>query len=259
MWNSVRSIVIWSATIFLILLWLPFLAVIRLFDRDPVHYRTGFWFRRLGKSMTRINPFWKLDISGYTLTDPKRALVLVCNHQSMADIPLISNLPWEMKWLAKKELFTIPVVGWMMQMAGDIPVDRKAKNRRQNAIIQALAYLKQDCPVMFFPEGTRTPNGKVHRFSDGAFLLAIKAGVPVLPMAIEGSRECLPKNSWKFGQLNNIHIKVMEPVETKGMSKKDIPELRDRVRGQIIDQIAQWRGVYPEEVDGLHSKSKSEI
>ncbi|HKI43787.1 MAG TPA: 1-acyl-sn-glycerol-3-phosphate acyltransferase, partial [Balneolales bacterium] len=113
MWNSVRSIVIWATTILLILLWLPLLAVLRLLDRDPVHYRTGRWFRRLGKSMTKINPFWKLDISGYKLEHPRRALVIVCNHQSMADIPLISNLPWEMKWLAKKELFKVPVVGWM--------------------------------------------------------------------------------------------------------------------------------------------------
>ena len=105
---------------------------------------------------------------------------------------------------------------------------------------------------MFFPEGTRTTDGRVHRFSDGAFLLAIKSGAPVLPMAIEGSRECLPKNSWRFGQLNNIHIKVMEPVETKGLSKKDIPALRDRIRKQIIEQIADWRGVMPEEVDGLN-------
>ena len=251
MWNSIRSIVIWTATILLILFWLPLLAVLRLFDRDPVHYRTGRWFRRLGKSMTKINPFWKLDISGYKLENPKRALVIVCNHQSMADIPLISNLPWEMKWLAKKELFKVPVVGWMMQMAGDIPVDRQAKDRRQNAVIQAFAYLKRECPVMFFPEGTRTPDGRVHRFSDGAFLLAIKSGAPILPMAIEGSRECLPKNSWRFGQLNNIHIRVMDPVETKGMTKKDIPVLRDRIRQQIIEQIAEWRGSKPEDIDGL--------
>ncbi|HKI43742.1 MAG TPA: lysophospholipid acyltransferase family protein, partial [Balneolales bacterium] len=119
------------------------------------------------------------------------------------------------------------------------------------AVIQAFAYLKQDCPVMFFPEGTRTTDGRVHRFSDGAFLLAIKSGAPVLPMAIEGSRECLPKNSWRFGQLNNIRIKVMEPVETKGMSKKDIPMLRDRIREQIMEQIAEWRGTEPGEVDGF--------
>ncbi len=251
MWNSVRSIVIWTATILLILLWLPLLAVLRLFDRDPVHYRTGRWFRRLGKSMTKINPFWKLDISGHKLENPKRALVIVCNHQSMADIPLISNLPWEMKWLAKKELFKVPVVGWMMQMAGDIPVDRQSKDRRQNAVIQAFSYLKQDCPVMFFPEGTRTTDGRVHRFSNGAFLLAIKSGAPVLPLAIEGSRKCLPKNDWRFGQLNNIHIKVMKPVETKGMTKKDMPALRDRIREQIMEQIAEWRGTDPGEVDGL--------
>ncbi len=251
MWNSVRSAAIWTATIFLIIVWLPFLALIRLFDRDPVHYRTGRWFRRLGKSMTRINPLWELDISGYMLSEPHRPLVIVCNHQSMADIPLISNLPWEMKWLAKIELFKVPFVGWMMRMAGDIPVDRQVKERRRDAVVQAYSYLKQDCPVMFFPEGTRTRDGRIHRFSDGAFLLAIKTGAPVLPLAIDGSRECLPKNSWRFGGLNNIRLKVMEPVDTKGLTKKDIPELRDRIRGMIIDQLAEWQGVEAGQIDGL--------
>lgn len=255
MWNSIRSAGIWTATVLLIIMWVPFLAVIRLFDPDPVHYRTGRWFRRLGKAMTRINPFWKLDISGHKPANPHQALVVVCNHQSMADIPLISNLPWEMKWLAKVELFRLPLVGWMMRMAGDIPVDREAKGRRSNAVIHAFSYIKQECPVMFFPEGTRSNDGRVHRFTDGAFLLAIKAGCPVLPLAIEGSRECLPKNSWRFGQLNNIHIKVMKLVDTKGMTKQDIPVLRDRIRNMIIRQIAEWRGIEPALVDGLNGES----
>lgn len=257
MWNTIRSLGIWSATVLLIVSWLPWLSLVRLFDGDPVHYRTGRWFRRLGKALTKINPFWKLEIDGYRLENPKQPLVVVCNHQSLADIPLISNLPWEMKWLAKKELFKLPVVGWMMQMVGDISVDRETGGRRHNAIIKALAYLKQDCPVMFFPEGTRTPDGRVHNFTDGAFLLAIKAGAPVLPLAIDGSRECLPKRSWRFGHLNNIRIRIMEPVQTKGLKKNDVPSLRDKVRNLIIDQIADWRNVNPSEVDGSRGKIRS--
>lgn len=256
LWNTVRSIGIWSATALLILFWLPWLSAVRLFDRDPIHYRTGRWFRRLGKALTQINPYWKLDIDGYHLDNPKQSLVVVCNHQSLADIPMISNLPWEMKWLAKKELFKLPVVGWMMKMVGDIPVDRKARDRKHNAVIKAFSYLKQGCPVMFFPEGTRTPDGRVHRFTDGAFLLAIKAGAPVLPLAIEGSRDCLPKNSWRFGKLNNVKIRVMEPVDTKNLKKKDVPALRDKVRRLIVDQIAEWRGVSADDVDADIKKAK---
>jgi len=100
------------------------MALRRLFDRDPVRYRTGYLFRRLGKALTRINPSWRLHISGETIENPRRPYVVVSNHQSLADIPLISNLPWEMKWMGKVELFKLPVIGWMMRLAGDVSVDR---------------------------------------------------------------------------------------------------------------------------------------
>ena len=237
-------------------MWLPLLAIVRVFDRDPVRYRTGRWFRRLGVAITRANPAWRLHISGEIISNPRRPYVVVCNHQSYADIPLISNLPWEMKWLAKAELFKLPVVGWMLNMAGDIPVDRQ--NRRQGVAVLASAnnYLKQKCSVMFFPEGTRSPDGMVHTFNEGAFRLAIKAGVPILPLAIEGSRECLPKHGWKFGEPGDIDLRILPPVETNGMSADSTSELAERVRQVIIRQIAEWRNVSTDEVDALMSKKR---
>lgn len=254
MYKIFRSIWIWTAVILLILFWLPLLAVIRLFDRDTVHYRTGRWFRRLGVAITKVNPTWKLNIDGHEVLDPRRPYVVVSNHQSMADIPLVSHLPWEMKWVAKKQLFDLPVVGWMMKMAGDIPVDRQAKSRRHQPIIRSMSYLKDKCSVMFFPEGTRSLNGKVHRFTDGAFLLAIKSGVPILPLVIEGSGECLPKHSWKFGDTQVVRLRVLEPVETTGLKRENVEELRDKVRDMIVSQIAEWRQVENSIVDALSAK-----
>lgn len=242
------------AVILLIVFWLPFLGLIRLFDRDTVHYKTGRWFRRLGVAVTKVNPTWKLEIDGYHVEEPRRPYVVVSNHQSMADIPLVSHLPWEMKWVAKKQLFDLPVVGWMMKMAGDIPVDRRAKSRRHQPIIKSMSYLKKKCSVMFFPEGTRSVNGKVNRFTDGAFLLAIKSGVPVLPLVIEGSGECLPKNNWIFGDTQVVRLRVLEPVETTGMKRENVEELRDKVRDMIMAQIAEWRQVEKKIVDALSSK-----
>lgn len=247
--SSIRSTWIWFATLSLIILWLPLLTVIRLFDRDPVHYRTGRWFRRLGVAITKVNPAWRLHISGERITDPRRPYVVVSNHQSYADIPLISHVPWEMKWLAKVELFRLPVVGWMLKLAGDIPVHRQDK--RQGVAVLGIAgkYLRQHCSVMFFPEGTRSPDGKVHSFSEGAFRLAIKEGVPVLPLVIEGSGECLPKHGWKFGKPGIIRLKILPPVETAGMNAGDATMLCSRVRRMIIEQLAAWRNVSPAEVD----------
>ena len=247
----IRSLITWFTTIILILFWLLLLSVSRLFDRDPVHYRTGFLFRKLGKALTQVNPSWKIHISGESISDPRRPYVVVCNHQSMADIPLISNLPWEMKWLAKIELFRLPILGWMLRLAGDISVDRKNPRSGAQALIKAQHILEQKCSVMIFPEGTRTLDGRVRQFTDGAFHLAIKAKVSILPLVIEGSHDCIPKNSWKFGKPSEILLKVLPPIETSKLTIQDVPALRDTVRSVIMKQIAEWRSVPMETVDGM--------
>ena len=249
----IRSLITWFTTSILILFWLLLLSVSRLFDRDPVHYRTGFLFRKLGKALTRVNPSWKIHISGEIISDPRRPYVVVCNHQSMADIPLISNLPWEMKWLAKIELFNFPILGWMLRLAGDISVDRKNPRSGAQALIKAQRILEQKCSVMIFPEGTRTLDGRVRQFSEGAFHLAIKAKVSVLPLVIEGSHDCIPKNSWKFGKPSEIFLKVLPSIDTSKLTIQDVPALRDTVRSAIMKQIAEWRSVPVETVDGLQT------
>jgi len=226
------------------------MAVSRLFERDPVRYRTGFLFRRLGKALTRVNPAWRLHISGETIDNPRRPYVVVSNHQSLADIPLISNLPWEMKWMGKVELFRLPIVGWMMRLAGDVSVDRKNPRSGAQALIKAQRYLEQRCSVMIFPEGTRTLDGRVRQFTDGAFHLAIRSKTAILPMVIEGSRNCIPKNSWKFGEPSEIHLKILPPIETSSLSIDDVAACRDRVRQAIMRQIAEWRSVPLDAVDG---------
>lgn len=248
--QTLSSLWTWFATIILIVVWLPLLATIRLFDRDRARYTTGRWFRRLGATMTRVNPAWSIRVEGEMPADPRNPYVVIGNHQSFADIPVISRLPWEMKWVAKAELFSVPLVGWMMKMAGDIPVKRG--DRRSGAVVLSTArkYLRDRCSVMFFPEGTRSRDGRMLAFNDGAFRLAIKEQVPILPVAIDGTMNALRKHDWRFGRADQIHLKVLPPVPTAGLTSADAPELRDLVRALIRDQIAEWRGVSPTEVDG---------
>ncbi len=118
-------------------------------------------------------------------------------------------------------------------------------------LLTAGKYLSGHCSVIFFPEGTRSPDGRVGRFTDGAFALAVKAQVPVLPIVVEGSRDCLPKRSWKFGAVQTIRLKVLPPVDTAGRTMEDVPKLRDEVRAMIVSQVAEWRGVNCAAVDGL--------
>ncbi len=251
MWEGVKSGLIWLAIAFLVVIWLPMLAISRLLDRDPARYRTGKLFRKLGKAISKINPNWRLHITGRTNLDDRKPYVIVCNHLSTADIPLISNLPWEMKWVAKKELFDTPVVGWMMKLAGDISVDRRAKDRKESTFAQAHYYLENSCSVMFFPEGTRSRNGQLNAFTRGAFELAIKEQVPILPMVIDGTQNTLPKRSWKFGIAKQIKLKVLDPISTDGLQKNDIRALTEQTRSQILEQLSEWRGEPIEQVDNL--------
>lgn len=250
--SHIKSLFIWIGIALLILLWLPMLALRRLFDRDPAHYNTGKLFRKLGWAISRINPNWQINISGHIEIDDRRPYVMVCNHLSQADIPLISNLPWEMKWVAKKELFEVPVVGWMMRLAGDISVDRKARDRRKETFQQARYYLDRKCSVIFFPEGTRSRNGNLNRFTRGAFDLAISEDIAILPMVIDGTQNTLPKRSWKFGEAKHIKLKILEPLDTSKLERSDIQELSDRIRLRIAQQLAEWRRKPVEEVDNLH-------
>jgi 1-acyl-sn-glycerol-3-phosphate acyltransferase len=181
--------------------------------------------------------------------------VVVSNHQSLADIPVISRLPWEMKWVGKRALFRLPLVGWMMKLSGDIPLERGDARSGARVLIQAGRYLGKNCPVIFFPEGTRSADGLVSKFSEGPFHLAITQQVPILPLAIDGTRDALPKKDWRFGEITRIKVKVLPEVSTVGLTKGDAAALRDRVRGMICDAIAAGRGVSPAAVDALLPQS----
>lgn len=255
--SAIESIWTWIALVTLMVIWVPLLALVRLFDRDPAHYNAGRFFRRLGWAMTKVNPAWRIEIEGETIEDPRHPYVVVGNHLSNADIPIISCLPWDMKWVAKIELLKVPVVGWLMRLAGDIPVDRKSKMSRARVLITARQYLNDRCSVMFFPEGTRSRDGRLYAFTNGAFRLAIKAQVPILPLVIDGTQETLPKHSWKFGAAH-VKLTVLPPVPTTGLKATDTEALREQVRAAILAQLVAWRGVPPDAIDATLSPDQDQ-
>ena len=251
--TTLRSLFTWVAIALIVITALPTMALVRLFDRDPAHYRTGRLFRWFGGLVTYLNPAWQLTISGNLPADPRAPFVVVSNHQSFGDIPTISRLPWEMKWIVKEELFHVPVFGWLMRMAGDIGVDRRDPQSRAAVLPKAQAYLEKRCSVMFFPEGTRSRDGRVLRFANGPFRLAIKAGVPILPLAVEGTHGTLPKGGWRFDTDCDIRLKVLDPIPTENFAPGEAERLHDEVRQHIIAQIAEWRDVPPHLVDARAS------
>ena len=139
-------------------------------------------------------------MTGERITQPRRPYVVVSNHESFVDILLLCNLPMEMKWLSKVEILRIPVLGWLMRIAGDIALDRASRESAGRAMEQARRTLKNRVSVMIFPEGTRSTDEDLLPFKDGAFRLAIKAGVPILPLALSGTRDALAKHDWRFSR-----------------------------------------------------------
>jgi len=228
------SVWIWITTALVALLWLPLLTLIFVFNApfDPGRYRTGRWFRRGAMAAVALNPLWSFHTSGYRPGNPRLPFVAVSNHESLADIFLISHLPWEMKWLSKDAIFKIPVMGWMMRMAGDISVTRSARTSRAEALEQCMDRLNRKVSVMIFPEGTRSKTGELLPFKDGAFRIAVEMGVPILPMAVAGTRGAMTKGSLVFGRAR-AEVRVLPPIPTKGLTGKDVPVLRERVREMI--------------------------
>jgi 1-acyl-sn-glycerol-3-phosphate acyltransferase len=233
------SLWVWASTGLVALLWLPWMGLVWLFTapRDPGRYQVGRWFRRAAVTITRLNPLWKFRTTGVEIHDPRRPYVAVANHESFADIFLLSHLPWEMKWMSKDAIFRIPVMGWMMRMAGDVMVRRGDAGSRIRALEEARDRLRKRVSVMIMPEGTRSSGGELLRFHDGAFRLAIEMGAPVLPIAVAGTRQAIAKGSWLVGHARAI-ARVLPPVETVGLTLDDVPALREKVRTMIAEARA---------------------
>jgi 1-acyl-sn-glycerol-3-phosphate acyltransferase len=247
--NRLISAVLWLLILLLVIVWLPLLTVIFLVTapRDPGRYTAGRWFRRAAMLAVAINPLWRFRVSGVRITDPRRPYVAVSNHESYADIFLISHVPWEMKWLSKEEVFRIPMMGWMMRMAGDIGVVRGQASSRAQALEGIRDRLRKRVSVMIFPEGTRSPTHEMLPFRDGAFRVAIEHGVPILPMVVAGTRHAMARGSFVFNRAR-AEVRVLEPIETAGMSVKDVGRLRDETRRRIQharDALQQELGTAP--------------
>ena len=234
--SSLLNALIWTMVVLAVIVGTPLVAIIWLATApfDPGRYAAGRMFRLVAVFTVKLNPLWRFETAGRVISDPRRPYVVVSNHESYADIFLISHLPWEMKWMSKETMFNIPFMGWMMRMAGDIRVVRGERSSAIQALAAARDRLAKRVSVMIFPEGTRSRGNGMLPFKDGAFRVAIETGVPVLPLVVAGTRRAMAKGSFRF-QKSHARVKVLDPIETTGLSLDDVGALRDRVR-TIIEQ-----------------------
>jgi 1-acyl-sn-glycerol-3-phosphate acyltransferase len=224
----------WVAAVLLVLFGFFYVGAVWLVTApfDPGRYHAGRAFRQLAVAHGFLTRLWRFETEGRPPEGPRRPYVVVSNHESYADIFLACHFPWEMKWLSKHTIFKIPVMGWMMRMALDVPVHRGRRESGIAALAECRDRLAKRVSVMIFAEGTRSPTDELLPFKDGAFHIAIESGVPILPIAIAGTRNCMAKHSFAF---RHAHAKarVLEPISTEGLTRADLPALRDRTRATI--------------------------
>lgn len=240
--RTVASIWAWFALAMSVVIIVPTVLVVRLVTApfDPGRYWAGRTFRMIGVITDKLNPLWKFSVSGKIPDDPRRPYVVVANHESFVDILLLCELPFEMKWMSKSDFFKYPLVGWAMRAVGDIRLERGDRKSGIRALQEARDRIAKKVSVMIFPEGTRSADGNLQEFKEGAFRLAIDTGVPILPVAIVGTRSALVKHDWRFG-VAHAEARVLEPIPTDGLDKGDVIALRDQARDAISAALDEMR------------------
>lgn len=185
----------------------------------------------------------KLDVRGLERVDFSKPCVFVVNHQSMIDIPVMfAALPVNLHFIAKKELFSVPFLGWYMTVAGMIPIDRRNTAGAIDELKKSGAKIAAGANVLAFAEGTRSRTGAIAPFKKGAFMLAIQAQVPVVPVAIEGARDVLPSDGFSV-RPGTIRIELGEPIPTVGMVGTDRAALMQRVHDEVVRMNTALGGI----------------
>lgn len=221
---------------------LPIMAVSsRLHRSDPTQRMPGRWMRRFGRTASSLSAAWDFSIEGEGPKDiGHAAYMVVANHESIADPFLLCSLPWDMRWVAKQEIFELPVLGRLMTYGGDIPLQRGKKESIVEMLAECRRTLEGGMSVMMFPEGTRSKDGNLLPFKDGAFELALAANVPILPIALAGTRACMKKGSKWLG-IAKARARVLPVIPTAGLVSGDLAALRERTRDAVAKGVASLR------------------
>ena len=212
-------------------------AVTVVFDRRLVllHRFTCFW----ASLYTWLNPAWRVRIEGRARIRPGVAYVMVANHQSLLDILVLFRLFVHFKWVSKIENFRVPAIGWNMSLNRYIKLrrgDRESVAQMMQACERAIA---AGSSIMMFPEGTRSADGRLRRFKDGAFVLAQRAGVPLLPIVVHGTAQALPKRGFVLRGRHAITVRVLDEIPHSTFAQSPIDVLTENVRARIAADLGE--------------------
>jgi len=214
-------------------------ATTSLVDRRRVvlHRFTCLW----ASLYTWVNPTWRVHVEGREKIRPGVPYVMVANHQSFLDILVLFRLFVHFKWVSKIEMFRIPCIGWNMALNGYIKLRRGDAGSVAEMMRACERTLAEGSPIMMFPEGTRSPDGRLKAFKAGAFVLAQRARVPLLPIVVEGTARALPKHGFVLRGRHAIRIRVLDEIAFTSFAEKPI----DRLVAEVHDVFSRELGERP--------------
>lgn len=215
------ALLIWAAT--------------SLFDRRLVllHRFTCFW----ASLYTWLNPVWRVTVEGRDKIKAGVTYVMVANHQSLLDILVLFRLFKHFKWVSKIENFRVPAVGWNMSLNGYIKLRRGDKESIEQMMAACETALAEGNSIMMFPEGTRSTDGRLKSFKHGAFTLAKRAQVSILPIVIEGTASALPKRGFLLQGRHAIRVRVLDAIAYQNFKDLSVEILTEKVRAIVASEL----------------------
>lgn len=222
----VSCVVLFFGALALFLVTLPF-------DRNGkvLHLYSCFW----AQLYFYVNPLWRLRVEGREKLPWRGAAVLVANHQSLGDILVLFGLYRPFKWVSKASVFKAPFLGWNMALNRYVGLVRGDKSSIIRMMRDCGKWLDRGVPVLLFPEGTRSQDGEVKAFKDGAFRLAVEKNCPVIPIVLTGTARTLPKHGFVLQSQADCMVRVMDPVRPQDVPG-GVEGLREHVRNLIIEE-----------------------
>jgi 1-acyl-sn-glycerol-3-phosphate acyltransferase len=219
-------LVTFIAFTYILLVGTPFLVHAAISGNTDSLYQVGLWGARIVLWLSGV----RLEVTGREKAHKDRAVVFMANHQSNCDPPAVFTLLPPVLIVGKKEFFRVPILGRAMALRGFIPIDRKNRARAIEAIEAGVRAVKTGHSFLIFPEGTRSPDRRLQAFKKGAFIMAMKAGAPIVPISISGSARVMRKGKFEIHP-GVVRITVHDAVPTRGSTQED--------RGRIIEQVRQ--------------------
>ena len=227
----------WSSIIYVV----TFIALILCYPFDKKRFVVHKLSKWITDSFFGFGLVMKRKVEGIENLDPKSTYVMVLNHNSMVDILTIYNLPLVFKWVSKREVYRIPIVGRLLLAHGDIVINRAStKEAMQLVHTRGKQWLAKGASVAIFPEGTRSKDGEIHNFKAGAFILAKDAEVPILPIVLDGTDRVVRKGFF-MNWSNRITIKILPPVSKQDVVERPIKEVMVEVHDNMVNALAEIR------------------